>query len=82
MTKKAPAIGDLVICTFLDHAENSNDVLLFEVVGRLFDVTKKAYKIKSWGYVSEIDRAGDGNPDNENSYAIVKRAVDSIRILK
>ena len=82
MQKKSPVIGDLVICTFWDHAENSKDALLFEVVGRLFDVTKKAYKIKSWSYVSEIDRAGDGNPDNENSYAIVKRAVDSIRILK
>ena len=82
MTPKRPVIGDLVICTFWDHAENSKDALLFEVVGRLFGVTKKAYKIKSWGYVREVDRAGDGNPDNENSYAIVKRAVDSIRVLK
>jgi hypothetical protein len=82
MQKKSPVIGDLVICKFLDHAENSSDVLLFEVIGRLFDVTKKAYKIKSWGYVNEIDRAGDGNPDNENHYAIVKRAVESIQILK
>ncbi len=82
MPTKKPQIGDLVICTFWDHAENSKDVLLFEVVGRLFEVTKRGYKIRGWGYVNDVDRAGDGNPDNENSYAIVKKAVDSIRVLK
>lgn len=82
MPPKRPAVGDLVMCTFWDHAENAKDVLLFEVVGRLFGITKTAYKIKCWGYVNEVDRASDGNPDNEHSYAIVKKAVESIRVLK
>lgn len=77
-----PKIGDIVEVTFLDHAENSKDVLLFEVFGRVKDITRKAYLIRAWGYVNEVDRAGDGNPDNENSYAIVKRAIESIRVLK
>ena len=80
--KKAPKVGDIVQVTFWDHAENAKDALLFEVLGRVASVTRKAYLIRSWGYVNEVDRAGDGNPDNENSYAIVKRAIDSIKVLK
>jgi len=82
MPKKRPAVGDLVEVVFWDHAENSKDALLFEVFGRLIEVTKKAFIIRAWGYVKDVDRAGDGNSDNENSYAIVKKAIDTIRILK
>lgn len=82
MAQKRPKIGDLVEVVFLDHAENSKDVLLFEVFGRVMGITSKAFLIRAWGYVREVDRAGDGNPDNENSYAIVKRAIESIRVLK
>jgi len=82
MPAKKPKIGDIVELVFWDHAESSKDALLFEVYGRLIAITRKALIIRAWGYVKEVDRAGDGNPDNENTYAIVKRAVDSIRILK
>ncbi len=82
MAQKRPKVGDLVEVIFWDHAEQSKDALLFEVFGRISGITRKAYLIRAWGYVSELDRVGDGNPDNENSYAIVKRAIDSIRILK
>jgi hypothetical protein len=82
MPAKRPTIGDTVQVVFLDHAENSKDALLFEVFGRLSAITKKAYIVRSWGYVKEVDRAGDGNPDNENSYAIVKSAIESIKVLK
>jgi len=82
MPPKRPVVGDLVEAIFWDHAENSRDALLFEVFGRLIEVTKKAYIVRAWGYVNDVDRAGDGNPDNENRYAIVKKAVDSIRTLK
>ena len=77
-----PSVGDLVIITFLDHAENAHDALLFEVVGRIFDITKRAYKIRCWGYISDVDRAGDGRDDNETSYAIVKSTIESIKVLK
>jgi hypothetical protein len=79
---KAPKVGDLVMCVFWDHAQNSKDVLLFEVVGRVFEITRKAYLIRSWGYVNDVDRAGDGNTENEEHYAIVKKAIESIRVLK
>lgn len=77
-----PVVGDIVHAVFWDHAENSKDVLKFEVIGRLFRITSKAYLIRCWGYESEVDRAGDGNTDNENWFAIVKSATDSIRKLK
>jgi len=82
MAVKAPKIGDIVYCTFLDHAENAKDVLLFEVIGRVYKITKRAYLVRCWGYVNDVDRAGDGNEDNENSYAIVKKAIESIKVLK
>ena len=77
-----PEINDIVRIVFLDHAENSQDALLFEVLGRLVGSTKKAYIVRAWGYVNEIDRAGDGNPDNEDWYAIVKSTIESIKVLK
>jgi len=76
-----PSEGDLVRIVFWDHAENARDALKFEVIGRLFDSTKIAYKIRCWGYVEDVDRAGDDNTANECSYAIVKKAVESIEIL-
>ena len=83
MPKKRPSVGDIVEIVFWDHAENSKDALLFEVFGRITGITRKAYIVRSWGYQNEVDRAGDGNAcANENWYAIVKKAVDSIRILK
>ena len=82
MAQKRPKVGDLVEVVFWDHAENSKDALLFDVFGRLTSITRKAYIVRSWGYQKDVDRAGDGNTDNENWYAIVKKAVDSIRVLK
>ena len=85
MAKKPPqrpSIGDAVHIVFWDHAENSKDALLFEVFGRLIATTKKAHIIRAWGYVSDVDRAGDGNPDNENSYAIVKSAIADMQVIK
>jgi len=77
-----PKINDIVHVIFWDHAENSKDVLKFEVIGRVFAITKMAYMIKCWGYENEVDRASDSNTDNENWFAIVKKAIHSIRILK
>ena len=77
-----PSVGDVVHIVFLDHAENSKDALEFEVYGKLFEITKSAYKVRVWGYVNDVDRATDNNTDNENHYAIVKRAVKEMRVLK
>ena len=77
-----PQIGDVVHIVFLDHAENSEDAIRFEVIGRLFEKTRWAYKVRCWGYVNDVDRAGDSRTDNENWFSIVKKAVESIKVLK
>ena len=83
MAKKAVKVGDIVHIVFLDHAENSRDSLKFEVFGRVFGVTSTAYLIYSWAYVNPVDLAGDNNSDvNQHSFAIVKSAVESVRVLK
>ena len=81
MPKKAPKCGDLVAVTFLDHAENHKDSIRFEVIGRLTDITRTAFVIKAWAYVDNPPPIS-GHEDNETIFAIVKRAVDEIRVLK
>ena len=82
-SKPAPSVGDVVHVTFWDHAQDSKDALLFEIFGRITDITKRAYVIHYWRYVDEVDRAKDDNKkENEDNYAIVKKAIESIRILK
>ena len=79
---KRPSVGDVVVITFWDHAENSKDALKFEAIGRITGSTRMAYSVRCWGYVDDVDRAGDSNTDNENHYAIVKKAIESIKVLK
>jgi hypothetical protein len=78
---KTCEVGDLVLITFWDHAEQSKDVFLFELTGRVVEITQKAFIVKTWSYARSEDRASDSNTDNENYYAIVRRAVDNVRIL-
>lgn len=80
--KSRVRVGHIVHCTFLDHSENGKDSIEFEVIGRVFEITRTSYKIRSWGYVDDIDRAGDSRQDNENWFCIVKKAVLDIRTLK
>lgn len=82
-SKPALAVGDIVHCVFWDHAQDASDALLFEIFGRITEITKKAYIIHYWRYVSDVDRAGDNNTkENEDCYAIVKSAIASIKRLK
>ena len=81
--KYRPAIGDVVQIVFWDHAQDAKDALLFEVFGRVTSITKKAYRIHYWRYVSDVDRASDDNTrENEECYCIVKSAIESIKRLK
>lgn len=73
--------GDLARIEFWDHCENGPDAMLFEVFGRIVDTSKVAYKIRCWGYVSDVDRASDHTSQNEHEYWIVKKAIKSIEIL-
>ena len=76
-------VDDLVAIRFLDHAQNSDDVMEFMVYGRVAKVTQRAYHVVSWEYVDPVDRAADRNPENENWFCIVKKAIiGQPRILK
>ena len=81
-TKRPIQVGDVVHCTFLDHAENSKDVMTFEVFGRISSKTRWAYQIRSWGYIDDRDRERDNNESNETWFSIVKKAIIDIRVLK
>lgn len=74
--------GDIVQVTFLDHAENADKAMLFEAIGRVTKITRQEYVLHFWSYVKDIDRAVDDNKENENCFAIVRRAIESIRKLK
>lgn len=75
-------VGDVVQVVFYDHAQDS-DALLFEAFGRVGEITKNAYKVYHWRYVNDVDRAADNNTrHNEDFYAIVKKAIVSIKRLR
>ena len=83
MKSKRPSVGDVVHVIFWDHAENFHDAMRFEAYGKITKITPIAYIIHSWVYNDPVQRAADSDPkSNENSFAIVKRAIESIRILK
>jgi len=83
MKNKRPKVGDIVHVVFWDHCESFHDAMQFEVFGKITGSTKKAWIIHCWQYHDQVQRALDNNAEkNENWYAIVKSAIDSIRILK
>ena len=75
-------VGAIVRIEFLDHAQSSEDAMLFECFGRLTSISKTAYRVHHWRYVNDVDRAGDHNAsENEDCFAIVKKAVTMIEVL-
>lgn len=83
--KKAPKlkVGDVVHIIFWDHCENFDDAMKFEVYGRITKITKMAYIIHTWIYSDPLQKVADSNhASNENSFAIVKKAIESIRVIK
>ena len=79
--KKRVRVGHIVQCEFLDHSEGGKDSIPFEVIGRVFEITKDSYKIRCWGYLDDDERK-TGREDNEHWFCIVKKAVISIRTLR
>ena len=82
---KRPVIktNDIVHVTFLDHCENGDDAMLFEVYGIVTKITRKAYVIYTWRYADPIKQAADSNRDeNEHCFVIVKSAIEEIRKLR
>ncbi len=69
---------EVVAIRFLDHCEDGDDALEFILYGKIIGETERAYKVGTWQYVHEADRAKDTRTDNESHYIIVKAAVLSI----
>lgn len=66
-----PKKGDVVEVTFLDHAEDSRDVLPFQVWGRVVRRSKDSLTIGVW-----LHRDAPGCRDsNTRTFTLVKRAV-------
>ena len=82
MAQKTIKVGDLVDIEFLDHAEAAPDAIAFRLTGEVQNITKTSYIIYTWRYSNPIDKLKDHNKDNENSFAIVKKAVLSIKKLR
>ena len=83
MKSKPIKIGDVIYAVFWDHAENSSDAMQFEVYGKVTAITKKAYIVYAWLYHDPVQKAADSNcKDNEFCFAIVKSAIDTIKVLK
>ena len=75
-------VGAIIRLEFLDHSQGSDDAVLFECFGRLTKITETAYRVHSWRYVNDVDRAADTNAsENEDNFAIVKKAVTMIEVL-
>ena len=75
-------VGAIVRIEFLDHAQRSEDAMLFECFGRLTSISKTAYRVHHWRYVDDVARAADHNAgENEDCFAIVKKAVTMIEVL-
>jgi len=56
---------------------------VFELVGKLVEITRKSYKVYTWLYADPVQRAKDTDPDqNEDFYIIVKSAVSNINVLR
>lgn len=76
-------VGAIVRIQFLDHAQGSEDAMLFECFGRLTNISKTSYCIHHWRYVNEVDRAADSNSaQNEDCYAIVRKAITAIDVIR
>ena len=76
---KIPTNGDVVRVVFLDHVEDSDKPLEFEVFGRILKQTATSTTIGSWLYTKEDNAAGD---ENVKTWCIVNSAIQTINQLK
>lgn len=75
-TFKNLLVGDIVRITFLDHVEDGNDPIEFEVFGRVARNDDKSVVVRSWGLANgDIDDV----KENEKVFTIVKSTVTSLK---
>jgi hypothetical protein len=71
--------GDIVRVAFLDHVEDGDESLHFEVFGRIIKQTKTDTVIGAWLHTEEENEIGDSNI---KAWCIVNKAITEINILK
>jgi hypothetical protein len=76
---KLPSPGDVVRVVFLDHVEDSDKPLEFEVFGRILKQNATATTIGSWLFTKEANETEDGNI---KTWCIVNSTIQTINILK
>lgn len=82
-SKYVPVVNDLVHIEFWDHSNGGEGPCHFEVIGRLTEIKKEAYRVDFWRYTDPLHAAADDNKKhNEDWYWIVKAAITNIRQLK
>lgn len=80
---KKPRIreGDIVRIVFWDHAEGEDEVLMFEVFGRVAKVSRRHYTVDSWGYADRTGIDRENERENIKTFNILKAVVESIDVL-
>ena len=79
-SRPAPTVGDLVRIEILDHAEG-DELMMFEVIGRLTKITKRSYTVGCWLHTDPIQKA-TMSPTNEHCFTVGRGLVESIKCLK
>jgi len=75
---KVLATGDVVRIVFLDHVEDSDQPLEFEVFGRILKRNSTATTIGSWLLNKDDNEAGD---ENIKTWCIVNSTIQTIKQL-
>ena len=75
---KSQNIGDIVKIVFLDHVEDSDEPIKFEVFGRIIKTGKTSTTIGSWLYTEETNDPGEANI---KTWCIVNSTIQQITTL-
>lgn len=79
--KPTPKPGDIVEVRIIDHAEDTDDVQVYLVYGRVVRVTRRGITLDSWALADPLaDR--DLEKHNIKPFALVRKAIESITILR
>lgn len=76
---KLPSVGDIVHIVFLDHVEDGDEPIEFEVFGRVIKKDPIFINVGSWLYTQEENCIEDSNI---KTWCIVSSTIKTITIKK
>ena len=68
---KRPRKGDIISIIFLDHVEYGTEPLECTVIGKLIDIKKDYYTVRSWDV--KIKNSKEDIPTNYKDFIIIRR---------